>query len=228
MSGIAEVLLNLGYRSKARRFRERQCLAVAGKGALVHIAMTPSISARRKSSWSRPRSSANNRNSSPAAKAPAHRSPAEMLAELMRLKHCVAIAGRMARRPRHPLSRRCSKRANSIDRHQRRIINAYGTNARLGSGDWMVVEADESDGTFLKLPAESRSSPISIQNISIISGLSRRSSSLPRFCRNIPFMASRHVSRPPTVRELAGKIEDRRVITYGRIAGRRQACRRRS
>ena len=80
---------------------------------------------------------------------------AEMLAELMRLKSCVAIAGT------HGKTTTTSMVAALLDAGgldptviNGGIINAYGTNARLGAGDWMVVEADESDGTFLKLPAD--------------------------------------------------------------------------
>jgi UDP-N-acetylmuramate--alanine ligase len=80
---------------------------------------------------------------------------AEMLAELMRLKSCVEIAGT------HGKTTTTSMVAALLDAGgldptviNGGIINAYGTNARLGAGDWMVVEADESDGTFLKLPAD--------------------------------------------------------------------------
>ena len=79
---------------------------------------------------------------------------AEMLAELMRLKWCVAVGGT------HGKTTTTSLIAALLDAAQHDptvinggIINAYGTNARLGSGDWMVVEADESDGTFVRLPA---------------------------------------------------------------------------
>src|SRR6202034_4689463 len=79
---------------------------------------------------------------------------AEMLAELMRLKSCVAIAGT------HGKTTTTSMVAALIDAGgldptviNGGIINAYGTNARMGAGDWIVVEADESDGSFLRLPA---------------------------------------------------------------------------
>src|SRR5690606_14641260 len=79
---------------------------------------------------------------------------AEMLAEIMRLKNCIAIGGT------HGKTTTTSMVAALLDAGQfdptvinGGIINAYGTNARLGQGDWMVVEADESDGTFVKLPA---------------------------------------------------------------------------
>src|SRR6185295_14919681 len=79
---------------------------------------------------------------------------AEMLAELMRLRNCVAVAGT------HGKTTTTTMVAALLDAGDMDptvvnggIINAYGTNARLGKGEWMVVEADESDGTFLKLPA---------------------------------------------------------------------------
>jgi len=80
---------------------------------------------------------------------------AEMLAELMRLKSCVAIAGTHGKTTTTSLVAALLD-AGGLDPTviNGGIINAYGTNARLGAGDWMVVEADESDGTFLKLPAD--------------------------------------------------------------------------
>ncbi len=79
---------------------------------------------------------------------------AEMLAELMRLKWAIAVGGT------HGKTTTTSMVAALLDAGgfdptviNGGIINAYGTNARLGEGDWMVVEADESDGTFVKLPA---------------------------------------------------------------------------
>ena len=81
---------------------------------------------------------------------------AEMLAELMRLKSCVAIAGTHGKTTTTTRWSRPLLDAGGLDPTviNGGIINAYGSNARLGAGDWMVVEADESDGTFLKLPAD--------------------------------------------------------------------------
>src|SRR5919206_4978882 len=80
---------------------------------------------------------------------------AEMLAELMRFKSCVAIAGTHGKTTTTSLVAALLE-AGGIDPTviNGGIINAYGTNARMGEGPWMVVEADESDGTFLKLPAD--------------------------------------------------------------------------
>src|SRR5207247_7504534 len=79
---------------------------------------------------------------------------AEMLAELMRLKSCVAIAGTHGKTTTTSMVAALFEAAD-LDPTviNGGIINAYGTNARLGAGEWMVVEADESDGTFVKLPA---------------------------------------------------------------------------
>ncbi len=80
---------------------------------------------------------------------------AEMLAELMRFKQAIAVGGT------HGKTTTTSMVAALLDAGgldptviNGGIINAYGTNARMGEGDWMVVEADESDGTFVKLPAD--------------------------------------------------------------------------
>jgi UDP-N-acetylmuramate--alanine ligase len=68
------------------------------------------------------------------------------------------------------------------------IINAYGTNARLGAGEWMVVEADESDGSFLRLPAPSPSSPTSIPSISITTAdFDAVKDAFVEFIENVPF-----------------------------------------
>ena len=97
------------------------------------------------------------------------------------------------------------------------IINAYGTNARLGAGEWMVVEADESDGTFLKLPADvAVITNIDPEHLDHFKTFDAIKEAFRSFVENLPFygfavMCLDH----PTVQELVGKIEDRRVITYG-------------
>ena len=80
---------------------------------------------------------------------------AEMLAEIMRLKSCVAIAGTNGKTTTTTMVAALLD-AGGLDPTvvNGGIINAYGTNARLGAGEWVVVEADESDGTFLRLPAD--------------------------------------------------------------------------
>src|SRR5438477_5971364 len=157
MSGIAEVLINLGYTvqgsdasesANVKRLRDKGAQVVVGHGAgnLGNAAVVVV-------------STAIKRDNPELTAARAKRLPvvrrAEMLAELMRLKRCVAIAGT------HGKTTTTSMVATLLDAGgfdptviNGGIINAYGTNARLGAGDWMVVEADESDGTFLKLPAD--------------------------------------------------------------------------
>ena len=143
---------------------------------------------------------------------------AEMLAELMRLKHCVAIAGTHGKTTTTSLVATLLE-AGKFDPTviNGGIINAYGTNSRLGAGDWMVVEADESDGTFLKLPAEiaivTNIDPEHLDHFGTFDAIKQ---AFRAFVENLPFygfavMCIDH----PTVEELAGKIEDRRVVTYG-------------
>jgi UDP-N-acetylmuramate--alanine ligase len=97
------------------------------------------------------------------------------------------------------------------------IINAYGTNARIGLGEWMVVEADESDGTFLKLPADvALVTNIDAEHLDHFKTFDAVKDAFRSLIENLPFygfavMCTDH----PTVQELVGRIEDRRVITYG-------------
>ena len=159
MSGIAEVLINLGYTVQGSDAAENANVKRLGdKGATVHIGHD--------AKWLGDAavvvvSTAIKRDNPELAAARERRLPvvrrAEMLAELMRLKQCVAIAGT------HGKTTTTSLVATLLDAGgldptviNGGIINAYGTNARLGAGDWMVVEADESDGTFLKLARRRR------------------------------------------------------------------------
>ncbi|OYW32617.1 MAG: UDP-N-acetylmuramate--L-alanine ligase, partial [Azorhizobium sp. 12-66-6] len=143
---------------------------------------------------------------------------AEMLAELMRLKSCVAIAGT------HGKTTTTSLVATLLDAGSMDptvinggIINAYGTNARLGAGDWMVVEADESDGTFLKLPSEvAIVTNIDPEHLDHFKTFEKVQEAFKAFVENLPFygfavMCIDH----PVVQALVGRIEDRRIITYG-------------
>jgi UDP-N-acetylmuramate--alanine ligase len=97
------------------------------------------------------------------------------------------------------------------------IINAYGTNARLGAGDWMVVEADESDGTFLKLPTDvAIVTNVDPEHLDHFKTFEAVQDAFRNFVENVPFygfavMCIDH----PVVQTLVGKIEDRRIITYG-------------
>jgi len=143
---------------------------------------------------------------------------AEMLAELMRFKSCVAIAGT------HGKTTTTSLVATLLDAGgldptviNGGIINAYGTNARMGDGQWMVVEADESDGTFLKLPADvAVVTNIDPEHLDHFGSFDAVKDAFRSFIENIPFygfavMCTDH----PTVQDLVGRIQDRRILTYG-------------
>ncbi len=143
---------------------------------------------------------------------------AEMLAELMRLKSSVAVGGT------HGKTTTTSMIAAMFDAAKLDptvinggIINAYGTNARLGEGDWMIVEADESDGTFVKLPAEiAIVTNIDPEHLDHYGDFDAVRSAFHAFVENVPFygfavMCIDH----PEVQALIGKIADRRIVTYG-------------
>src|ERR687889_404930 len=143
---------------------------------------------------------------------------AEMLAELMRFKSCVAIAGT------HGKTTTTSMVAALLDAGNLDptvinggIINAYGTNARLGAGDWMVVEADESDGTFLKLPTDvAIVTNVDPEHLDHFKTFEAVQDAFRSFVENVPFygfavMCTDHA----VVQQLVGRIEDRRIITYG-------------
>src|ERR1700686_2111356 len=97
------------------------------------------------------------------------------------------------------------------------IINAYGTNARRGAGDWMVVEADESDGTFLKLPADvAIVTNVDPEHLDHFQTFDAVQAAFQAFVENVPFygfavMCTDH----PVVQILVGRIADRRIVTYG-------------
>jgi len=143
---------------------------------------------------------------------------AEMLAELMRLKWSIAVGGT------HGKTTTTSLIAAILDAAgldptviNGGIINAYGTNARLGAGDWMVVEADESDGTFVKLPATiAVVTNIDPEHMEFYGSLDVLHDAFEAFIENIPFYGFAVLCIDhPGVQSLIGRIEDRRVITYG-------------
>jgi UDP-N-acetylmuramate--alanine ligase len=220
MSGIAEVLLNLGYRVQGSDANENaNVLRLRDKGAIVHVGhRAENLGAAEVVVVS----TAIKRDNVELALARERRLPvvrrAEMLAELMRLKHCVAIAGTHGKTTTTSLVATLLV-AGKFDPTviNGGIINAYGTNARLGAGEWMVVEADESDGTFLKLPADvAVVTNIDPEHLDHFKTFEAIKDAFCAFVENIPFygfavMCLDH----PTVQELVGKIEDRRVITYG-------------
>jgi UDP-N-acetylmuramate--alanine ligase len=220
MSGIAEVLNNLGYTvqgsdaadgGNVARLRDKGVkVSVGHKAENIEGADVVVVSTAIK------------RDNPELAAARAQRIPvvrrAEMLAELMRLKSCVAISGT------HGKTTTTTMVATLLDAGgldptviNGGIINAYGSNARLGAGDWMVVEADESDGTFLKLPADvvivTNIDPEHLDHFKTFEAIQ---DAFRNFVESVPFygfavMCIDH----PVVQSLVSRIEDRRIITYG-------------
>jgi UDP-N-acetylmuramate--alanine ligase len=144
---------------------------------------------------------------------------AEMLAEIMRFKNAIAIGGTHGKTTTTTLVATLLD-AGGVDPTviNGGIINAYGTNARLGQGEWMVVEADESDGTFVKLPADvAVVTNIDAEHLDHYHDFEHVRQAFLNFVENVPFygfavMCTDH----PVVQSMVGEIRDRRVITYGR------------
>ncbi len=220
MSGIAELMHNLGYLVQGSDVsRSANVSRLGGLGIAVHIGHhAASLGEARVVVVS---SAINPENpelvAARAASVPIVRR-AEMLAELMRLKSCVTIAGT------HGKTTTTSMVAALLDAGELDptvvnggIINAYGTNTRLGQGDWMVVEADESDGGFLKLPAEvAIVTNIDPEHLEHYGSFDVLRQAFRSFVEKVPFygfavMCIDH----PEVQDLIGRIEDRRIVTYG-------------
>ena len=144
---------------------------------------------------------------------------AEMLAELMRLKSAIAVGGTHGKTTTTSLVAALLD-AGGLDPTviNGGIINAYGTNARIGEGEWMVVESDESDGTFVKLPADiAIVTNIDPEHLDHYGTFDKARDAFRAFVENVPFygfavMCLDH----PEVQALIARIEDRRIITYGR------------
>ncbi|WP_421857823.1 UDP-N-acetylmuramate--L-alanine ligase [Oricola sp.] len=220
MSGIAEVLNNLGYsvqgsdqsdNANVQRLREKGIKVVVGHSPdnigdaevlVVSTAIKPD----------NPELVAARERLLPVVRR------AEMLAEIMRFRNAVAIGGT------HGKTTTTSMVATLLDAGgldptviNGGIINAYGTNARMGEGEWMVVEADESDGTFLKLPADvAVVTNIDPEHLDHYGSFEKVREAFRDFVENVPFygfgvMCIDH----PEVQALVSRITDRRIVTYG-------------
>ena len=221
MSGIAEVLANQNYRvrgsdvadsANVQRLRERGIEVAIGHAA-ENIGDAEVVVV----------SSAIKRDNPELAEARARGLPvvrrAEMLAELMRLKSAIAVGGT------HGKTTTTSMIAALLDAGgldptviNGGIINSYGTNARIGAGDWMVVESDESDGTFVKLPADivvvTNIDPEHLDHYGSFDALRE---AFRAFVENVPFYGFAAMCLDhPEVQALVSRIEDRRIVTYGR------------
>jgi len=220
MSGIAEVLVNLGHTvqgsdqvdgANVKRLRDKGVKITIGHAAEnLDGAQVVVISSAIKSD--NPELSAARAQRLPVVRR------AEMLAELMRLKSCIAIAGT------HGKTTTTSMVAALLDSGgfdptviNGGIINAYGTNARLGAGDWMVVEADESDGSFLKLPADiAIVTNVDPEHLDHFKTFDAVQDAFRAFVENVPFYGfSVMCIDHPIVQNLVGRIEDHRLVTYG-------------
>jgi len=143
---------------------------------------------------------------------------AEMLAELMRLKSTVAVAGT------HGKTTTTSMVATLLDAGgidptviNGGIINAYGSNARLGSSDWMVVEADESDGSFLRLDGTiAVVTNIDPEHLDHYGSFDKVKDAFVEFVENVPFYGAALLCVDhPEVQTIIPRLRDRRVVPYG-------------
>ncbi|SIS75610.1 UDP-N-acetylmuramate--L-alanine ligase [Insolitispirillum peregrinum] len=143
---------------------------------------------------------------------------AEMLAELVRLKWAVAVGGTHGKTTTTSLVAALLTAADMDPMViNGGIINAYGTNARLGQGDWMVVEADESDGTFMKLPATACIvTNIDPEHMEFYGSFDKVRDAFQTFVQNIPFYGFACLCIDhPEVQNLVARVTDRRIVTYG-------------
>ena len=220
MSGIAEVLMTLGYcvqgsDAKASKITDR----LVGLGAVFHegqraenigqAAVVVISSAIKKGN---PELEEARLRGLPVVRR------AEMLAELMRMRSNIAIAGT------HGKTTTTTMVATLLDKGgfdptviNGGIIHAYGSNARAGEGEWMVVEADESDGSFNRLPATiaivTNIDPEHMEHWGTFDALRK---GFFDFVSNIPFYGlAVCCTDHPEVQALVGKITDRRVVTFG-------------
>ncbi|MBM1219487.1 UDP-N-acetylmuramate--L-alanine ligase [Ponticoccus sp. SC2-23] len=220
MSGIAEVLLNLGYvvqgsDAKTSKITDR----LQAMGALIfegqdaaNLAEAEVVVISSAIKPGNPELDEARRRGLPIVRR------AEMLAELMRLKSNVAVAGT------HGKTTTTTMVATLLDAGNYDptvvnggIIHRFGSNARMGQGEWMVVEADESDGTFNRLPATiaivTNIDPEHMEHWGTEENLHR---GFLDFVSNIPFYGlAICCTDDPDVQTLVGKITDRRVLTYG-------------
>ncbi len=220
MSGIAEVLHTLGYavqgsdisdNANVRRLRDAGIpVAIGHDAANVANAQVVVVSTAVK------------RDNPEVAAARARLVPvvrrAEMLAELMRLKWAIAVGGTHGKTTTTSLVA-CLLEAAGMDPTviNGGIINAYNSNTRLGEGEWMVVEADESDGSFLRLPAViavvTNMDPEHLDHWGTADAMV---AGYDQFVANVPFYGFAVLCIDhPGVQQMIPRLSDRRVVTYG-------------
>ena len=220
MSGIAEVMKNLGYTVQGSDVAEGYVVqGLRDKGisvAIGHAAENVADAAVVVTSTAIVRSN-------PEVEAALERRipvvrRAEMLAELMRLKSTVAVAGT------HGKTTTTSMIAALLDAGgvdptviNGGIINSYGSNARLGASDWMVVEADESDGSFLRLDGTiAVVTNIDPEHLNHYGSFDAVKDAFVEFVENVPFYGAALLCLDhPEVQNILPRVRDRRVVTYG-------------
>lgn len=220
MSGIAEVMHNLGYAVQGSDIAEGyvvEGLRKRGiKVSIGHAAENVEGAAVVVTS------TAVKRENPEVVYALEHRIPvvrrAEMLAELMRLKNTVAVAGTHGKTTTTSLVAALLD-AGGVDPTviNGGIINAYGSNARLGESDWMVVEADESDGSFLRLDGTiAVVTNIDPEHLDHYGSFDKVKDAFVEFIENVPFYGCALLCIDhPEVQAVIPKVRDRRVVTYG-------------
>ncbi len=220
MSGIAEVMHNLGYDVRGSDVTDgANVQRLRAKGIDVTIGHKPENVAGADAVVV---STAVKRDNPEILAARARHIPvvrrADMLAELMRLKWTISVAGT------HGKTTTTTMVAALLDEAgfdptviNGGVINAYGTNARIGEGDWMVVEADESDGSFLRLPTTvAVVTNIDPEHLDHWGGFEPLKRAFDQFIENAPFYGFGVVCLDhPEVQALVGRVTDRRLITYG-------------
>ncbi|MDG2521748.1 UDP-N-acetylmuramate--L-alanine ligase [Caulobacter segnis] len=220
MSGIAEIMLRIGYTvqgSDAKASANTDRLAQLGAKIFIghdaaHVEGASAVVYSTAVKQDNPEMVAG-RN----ARLPLVRR-AEMLAELMRLQFSVGVAGT------HGKTTTTSMVAALLDAGgldptvvNGGIINAYGTNAKVGEGDWIVVEADESDGSFLRLKSTvGIITNIDAEHLDHWGDFEAVKKGFQDFVENIPFYGFCAVCTDhPEVQALTSRIENRRLVTYG-------------
>ena len=220
MSGIAEVLLNLSYKVQGSDIKkspiterlEKLGINIFYEHHASNLKKAAVVVISTAVSESNPELIGARNKGIPIVKR------SEMLAELMRLNSNIAIAGT------HGKTTTTTLVATLLDGGELDptvinggIIHAYGSNARLGQGDWMVVEADESDGTFNRLPATlAVVTNIDPEHLDHWGDFEMLRKAFLDFVSNIPFYGVAFCCTDhPEVQALVGKVTDRRIITYG-------------